>query len=65
MKTKKYIKPEITVIEIEGQQILAGSGGGVGTDVIDNPADANLPTLSSSYNNVYDDEEEDNSYSIW
>ncbi len=24
----KYIKPEITVIEIEGQQILAGSGGG-------------------------------------
>ena len=27
MKTKKYIKPEITVIEIEGQQILAGSGG--------------------------------------
>lgn len=64
MKTKKYIKPEITVIEIEGQQILAGSGG-VGTDVSDNPADANLPTLSSSYNNVYDDEEEDNSYSIW
>ena len=64
MKTKKYIKPEITVIEIEGQQILAGSGE-VGTDVFDNPADANLPTLSSSYNNVYDDEEEDNSYSIW
>ena len=28
MKTKKYIKPEITVIEIEGQQILAGSGRG-------------------------------------
>lgn len=28
MKTKEYIKPEITVIEIEGQQILAGSGGG-------------------------------------
>lgn len=28
MKTKKYIKPEITVIDIEGQQILAGSGGG-------------------------------------
>lgn len=28
MKTKKYIKPEIAVIEIEGQQILAGSGGG-------------------------------------
>lgn len=27
MKTIKYIKPEITVIEIEGQQILAGSGG--------------------------------------
>ena len=51
MKTMKYIKPEITVIEIEGQQILAGSGG-VGTDVSNNPADANLPTLSSSYNNV-------------
>ena len=64
MKTNKYIKPEIIVIDIEGQQILAGSGG-VGTDVIDNPADANLPTVSSSYNNVYDDEEEDNSYSIW
>ncbi len=64
MKTNRYIKPEIIVIDIEGQQILAGSGG-VGTDVIDNPADANLPTLSSSYNNVYDDEEEDNSYSIW
>lgn len=64
MKTKKYIKPEITVIEIEGQQILAGSGV-VGAGVGDGPADAGLPTLSSSYNNVYDDEEEDNSYSIW
>lgn len=64
MKTKKYIKPEITVIEIEGQQILAGSGV-VGSDVSDNPADASLPALSSSYNNVYDDEKEDNSYSIW
>ncbi|WP_293578097.1 hypothetical protein [Prevotella sp.] len=41
------------------------AAGGVGTDVSNNPADANLPTLSSSYNNVYDDEEEDNSYSIW
>ena len=64
MKTKKYIKPEITVIDIEGQQILAGSGV-VGTGVGDGPADADLPTLSSSYNKVYDDEEEDNSYSIW
>ena len=64
MKTKKYIKPEINVIDIEGQQILAGSGG-VGTNVSDTPANAGLPTLSSSYNNVYDDEEEDNSYSIW
>lgn len=64
MKTNKYIKPEIIVIDIEGQQILAGSGG-VGTDVSNNPADASLPALSSSYNNVYDDEEEDNSYSIW
>lgn len=64
MKTKKYIKPEITVIDIEGQQILAGSGV-VGTGVSDTPANADLPTLSSSYNNVYDDEEEDNSYSIW
>lgn len=63
MKTNKYIKPEIIVIDIEGQQILAGSGG-VGTDVSNNPADAS-PALSSSYNNVYDDEEEDNSYSIW
>ena len=27
MKTNKYIKPEIIVIDIEGQQILAGSGG--------------------------------------
>lgn len=64
MKTKKYIKPEITVIEIEGQQILAGSGV-VGTGISDNPADASLTTLSSSYNKVYDDEEEDNGYSIW
>lgn len=64
MKTNKYIKPEITVIEIEGQQILAGSGV-VGSGVSDNAADAKLPTLSSSYNNVYDDEEEDNSYPIW
>lgn len=64
MKTKKYIKPEITVIDIEGQQILAGSGV-VGTGISDNPADASLTTLSSSYNKVYDDEEEDNSYSIW
>ncbi len=64
MKTKKYIKPEINIIDIEGQQILAGSGG-VGTNVSDTPANADLPTLSSSYNNVYDDEEEDNSYSIW
>lgn len=64
MKTNKYIKPEIIVIDIEGQQILAGSGG-VGTDVSNNPADADLPALSSSYNNVYDDEEEDNGYSIW
>ena len=43
MKTNKYIKPEIIVIDIEGQQILAGSGG-VGTDVSNNPADADLPT---------------------
>ena len=64
MKTKKYIKPEINVIDIEGQQILAGSGV-VGSDVSDNPANASLPVLSSSYDNVYDDEEEDNSYSIW
>lgn len=64
MKTKKYIKPEITVIDIEGQQILAGSGV-VGSGVSGTPANAGLPTLSSSYNNVYDDEEEDNSYSIW
>lgn len=28
MKTNIYIKPEIIVIDIEGQQILAGSGGG-------------------------------------
>ena len=64
MKTMKYIKPEIIVIDIEGQQILAGSGV-VGSGVSDKPVNADLPTLSSSYNNVYDDEEEDNSYSIW
>ena len=60
MKTNKYIKPEIIVIDIEGQQILAGRSG-----VSDNAANADIPTLSSSYNKVYDDEEEDNSYSIW
>lgn len=64
MKTNKYIKPEIIVIDIEGQQILAGSGV-VGSGVSDNAANADLPTLSSSYNNVYDNEEEDNGYSIW
>lgn len=64
MKTNKYIKPEIIVIDIEGQHILAGSGV-VGSCVSDNAANVDLPTLSSSYNKVYDDEEEDNSYSIW
>lgn len=64
MKTNKYIKPEIIVIDIEGQQILAGSGV-IGSGVSDNAANAGLPTLSSSYNKVYDDEDEDNSYSIW
>lgn len=64
MKTNKYIKPEIIVIDIEGQQILAGSGV-VGSGVSDNAANADLHTLSLSYNKVYDDEEEDNGYSIW
>lgn len=52
MKTNKYVKPEITVIEIEAQQILAGSV--TGTDVSENDADKDIATLSLEY----DDEEE-------
>ena len=52
MKTNKYVKPEITVIEIEAQQILAGSV--TGTDVSGKDADAGIATLSLEY----DDEEE-------
>ena len=54
MKTNKYVKPEITVIEIEAQQILAGSG--TGTDVSGNDADKGIATLSWEYDD--DDEEE-------
>lgn len=53
MKTNKYVKPEITVIEIEAQQILAGSV--TGTDVSGNDADKDIDTLSLEY----DDEEEE------
>ena len=53
MKTNKYVKPEITVIEIEAQQILAGSV--TGTDVSGNDADKGIATLSLEY----DDEEEE------
>lgn len=53
MKTNKYVKPEITVIEIEAQQILAGSV--TGTDVSGNDADKVIATLSLEY----DDEEEE------
>lgn len=52
MKTNKYDKPEITVIEIEAQQILAGSV--TGTDVSGSGADKGIGTLSLEY----DDEEE-------
>ena len=53
MKTNKYVKPEITVIEIEAQQILAGSV--TGTDVNGNDANKGIATLSLEY----DDEEEE------
>lgn len=53
MKTNKYVKPEITVIEIEAQQILAGSV--TGTDVSGSDANAGIATLSLEY----DDEEEE------
>ena len=53
MKTNKYIKPEITVIEIEAQQILAGSV--TGTDVSGSDANKFIDTLSLEY----DDEEEE------
>lgn len=53
MKTNKYVKPEITVIEIESQQILAGSV--TGTDVSGNDANKGIATLSLEY----DDEEEE------
>lgn len=52
MKTNKYDKPEITVIEIEAQQILAGSV--TGTYVSGSGADKGIGTLSLEY----DDEEE-------
>ena len=54
MKTNKYVKPEITVIEIEAQQILAGSV--TGTDVSGNDADKGIATLSLEYD---DGEEEE------
>lgn len=53
MKTNKYVKPEITVIEIEAQQILAGSV--TGTDVSGSDAKNGIATLSLEY----DDEEEE------
>ena len=53
MKTNKYVKPEITVIEIESQQILAGSV--TGTDVSGSGADKGIGTLSLEY----DDEDEE------
>ena len=53
MKTNKYVKPEITVIEIEAQQILAGSV--TGTDVSGSGANKDIATLSLEY----DDEEEE------
>lgn len=53
MKTNKYVKPEITVIEIEAQQILAGSV--TGTDVSGKDANKGIATLSLEY----DDEEEE------
>ncbi len=62
MKTKKYIKPEIAIIEIESQQILAGSVKG--TAVSDSEADAGIETLSSSFDYEYK-EEDGESYSIW
>lgn len=53
MKTNKYVKPKITVIEIEAQQILAGSV--TGTDVSGSGADKGIGTLSLEY----DDEDEE------
>lgn len=53
MKTNKYVKPEITVIEIESQQILAGSV--TGTDVSGSNANKDIATLSLEY----DDEDEE------
>lgn len=53
MKTNKYVKPEITVIEIEAQQILAGSV--TGTDVSGKDAGKDIATLSLEY----DDEDEE------
>lgn len=53
MKTNKYVKPKITVIEIESQQILAGSV--TGSDVSGGDANKDIATLSLEY----DDEEEE------
>ncbi|WP_308235337.1 hypothetical protein [uncultured Prevotella sp.] len=50
MKTNKYVKPEITVIEIEAQQILAG--GITGTDVSGSDANACIATLSLEYDDA-------------
>lgn len=54
MKTNKYVKPEITVIEIEAQQILAGSV--TGTDVSGKDADAGIATLSLEYDDETEEE---------
>lgn len=57
---KKYIKPQIEIIELEADvPLLAGSGGGVKDgDPLGNEYDEGVESLSLDYDNysVWDDE---------
>lgn len=57
---KKYIKPQIEIIELEADvPLLAGSGGGVNDgDMPGNEYDEGVESLSLDYDNysVWDDE---------
>lgn len=53
---KKYVKPEITVVEMEAEAILAGSGPD--SNSLDYDAnDVNDVNRVPSYGRFYDDEE--------
>lgn len=56
---KQYIAPKMTVIEVESQQLLAGSGTGtadipVGSETMDGPLGA--PGRNRNYDDWFEDE---------